>query len=112
MTAHHVWPNKQDIILAPFLLYEYSHTAVCDTQIAAGELGPQQIPWCHAWTEAAARGPRQAHGTPLTHWIPPVTPSTPHRSTQQGHLSAGHFQKKDFDQSDASDDHPGPMDTQ
>lgn len=40
MTAQHVWLNRQDIILVPFLLYEYSHTAVCDMQIAAGELGP------------------------------------------------------------------------
>lgn len=66
--ARHVGPNKQTLICP---LYEYSDTAVCDTQIAAGELGPPQIPWCHAWTEAAASGPRQAHDLPRSHqWHP------------------------------------------
>ncbi len=39
LTAHHVGPNKHTLICT---LYEYSDTAVCDTQIAAGVLGPHR----------------------------------------------------------------------
>lgn len=109
MTAQHVWLNGQDIILVPFLLYEYSHTAVCDMQIAAGELGPPTdtlVPRLDrsCGTRAKAGSPCPAHPK-----IPPVTPSYPHQSTQQRHCGVGHFQKKEFD---ATNNHPGLINTQ
>lgn len=40
-TVRHVGPNKHTLICA---LYEYSDTAVCDTEIAAGVFGPLRYP--------------------------------------------------------------------
>lgn len=41
LKAQHRGPNKYTLI---YTLYEYSDTAVCDTEIAAGVLGPHRYP--------------------------------------------------------------------
>lgn len=76
-TACHVGPNKLPLIHA---LYEYSDTAVCDTEIAAGVLGPHRYPSAmpgqktlHLGQDRPSR-PWQTHPGPESTQIPPVTP--------------------------------------
>lgn len=70
LTAHHVGPNKHTLICP---LYEYSDTAVCDTEIAAGVLGPHRYPSAmpgqkllHLGQDRLSR-PWQAQNLPRSH---------------------------------------------
>lgn len=60
---------KQADINLPFVwIFRYSCLRHADSSWWARA---PQIPWCHAWTEAAASGPRQAHNLPRSHqWHP------------------------------------------
>lgn len=83
LTAQHVGPNKHTLICT---LYEYSDTAVCDTEIAAGVLGPHRYPSAMPGQKPLHLGqdrPSRAHPGPESPHIPPVTPSTQRWSKTQ-----------------------------
>lgn len=87
LTAHHVGPNKRTLI---YRLYEYSHTAVCDTEIAAGALGPRRYPGAmpgqkplHLGQDGPSR-PWQAQNLPRSHRRKPQHMAVSSMNTSSG----------------------------
>lgn len=76
----HVGPNKHTSICT---LYEYSDTAVCDTEIAAALPGPHRYPVpcldrsCSIWAKAGPASAWQDHPGPESPQIQATTPWAP-----------------------------------
>lgn len=111
LTAQHVWLNKQDIILVPFFVWIFTYSCLWHADSSWWAWAPTDtlVPRLHRSCSTRAKAGSQCPTHPK---IPPVTPSTPQQSTQQWHPLVRRFQKKEFDESDATNNHPGLINTQ